>query len=92
MYEVQHDQNIFNIFMFDGDMNNILIGCFLLYVLLGFIFNIVFHSRYLYLKPFYILNIIILQTKAVGHNDRIAFLLMHVYGNISHNLKLLTFQ
>ena len=70
----------------DSDMYNILIGCFLLYNLVFCFFSI---ST---LKPFYIPNIIIIQTKAVGHNDCLAFLLRYVYGNISHHLNLLTFQ
>ena len=44
------------------------------------------------LNPFYIPNIIIIQTKVVGYNDCLAFLLRYVCGNISHNLSLLTFQ
>ena len=70
---------------FDGDMYDILIGCFLLYNLF-FVFSI---ST---LKPFYRPNIIIIQTKAVGHNDCLAILLRYVYGNISYNFNLLTYQ
>ena len=76
----------FNIFIFDGDIYNILIGCFFTLQSSGFFFSISTS------KSFYIPNIIILQTKAVGHNDCLEFLLRYVYGNISHHLNLLAFQ
>ena len=71
-------------------MNNILIGCFLLYIrLFSFQYSFSFSVLISTLKPFYIPNIIIIQTKPVGHNDCLAFLLMYVYDNISHNLNLI---
>ena len=79
----QQDQHIFNIFIFDGNMNIILIGCF--YFTFSCFFQYSFSFGINTLKPFCIPNIIIIHTKAVGHNDYLAFLLMYVYGNISHN-------
>ena len=52
--QVQQYQNMFNIFILYGDINNILMGCFLFYTLLFFFFGI---ST---IKPVYISEIIII--------------------------------